>query len=100
METIEKNFNYIKDLLNDKFMIKEEIDGFYFNNLAIEILKKTDLNYCMNYYYNLSISDILNLIDDNESLTDVKKSLFYEYKTDYANLWYNNFLEVLKRVKH
>ena len=99
METIEKNFNYIKDLLNDKFMIKEEINGFYFNNLAIEILKKADLNYCMNSYYNLTISDILILIDENDNLADVKKSLFYEYKTEFASLWYNNFLEVLKKIK-
>lgn len=94
----EKNFNYIKSLLNDKFMVKEEFEGFYFPTLAIETIKNSNRNYFINSYYNLTISDILNMIDEANNLIEVKQNLFNEYKGEYANVWYCNFLQVLESI--
>lgn len=95
----EKNFNYLKNLLNDNFMIKEEIDGFYYPALAIETVNKSQVNYFINNYYNLKTCDILNMIDEAENIIQVKENLFCAYKVEYASAWYNNFLEVLEKIK-
>jgi len=58
------NFNYLKNILNDKFMLVEEVDGFYFPTLAIELVKNSNRNFFMNEYYNLTISDILNMTSE------------------------------------
>lgn len=96
---IEDNFYYVKELINDKFMFKSLIDGFYFTDGSIEAIEKAQSNYFMNQYYNLKTSDVLNMIDDANSLTDVKKGLFYEYAAEFAAAWYDNFLTILERVK-
>ena len=93
------NFNYLKKILNDKFMLVDEVDGFYFPTLAIELVRNSNRNFFMNEYYNLTISDILNMTSEANSLTDVKKHLFNEYKTEYADSWYQNYLQVIESIK-
>ena len=93
------NFNYLKNILNDKFMLVDEVDGYYFPTLAIELVKNSNRNFFMNEYYNLTISDILNMTSEANSLTDVKKQLFNEYKTEYADSWYQNYLQVIESIE-
>lgn len=93
------NFNYLKNILNDKFMLVEEVDGFYFPTLAIELVRNSNRNFFMNEYYNLTISDILNMTSEANCLTDVKKYLFSEYRTEYADSWYQNYLQVIESIK-
>jgi len=93
------NFNYLKNILNDKFMLVEEVDGFYFPTLAIELVKNSNRNFFMNEYYNLTISDILNMTSEANCLTDVKKYLFSEYRAEYADSWYQNYLQVIESIK-
>lgn len=93
------NFNYLKNILNDKFMIVEEVDGFYFPTLAIEVVRNSNRDFFMNEYYNLTISDILNMTSEANCLTDVKEYLFSEYKAEYADSWYQNYLQVIESIK-
>ena len=99
LKQVNYNFNVLKDILNDKFMIKEEVNGFFYPSEAVELVKFANVKYFINSYYNLSVSDILNLTEDADTLTDVKKSLFYDYKTEYAAAWYDNYINVLKNIK-
>ena len=96
---LENNFYNMKKLLEDKFMFKKEIDGFYYTIGAIEKAKKAMKQYGLNSYYDLTISNFLNMIEENNSILEVKQSLFYEYQAEYANFWYNNFLEILGGVE-
>lgn len=93
------NFNYLKNILNDKFMLVEEVDGFYFPTLAIELVRNSNRNFFMNEYYNLTISDILNMTSEANCLTDVKKYLFSEYRAEYADSWYQNYLQVIESIE-
>ena len=99
LKKIEKNFNYLKKIINDKFMLVEGVDGFFFPTIAIELLRNSNRNFFMNEYYNLTISDILNMTSEANSLSDVKKDLFNEYKTEYAVSWYQNYLQVIESIK-
>lgn len=96
---IEYKFYYLKNILNDKFMPKEEVNGFYFPILAIKLIKNSNLNYFMNPYFNLSIDDVLNMTEQANSLIDVKKELFNSYKSEYAEAWYKNYLQVINSLK-
>lgn len=95
---LEQTFNKIKRLLDNKNDTKTEVDGFYFNTKAIKVLRETNKEFFINGYYNLTISDFLNMIDDNNNIIEAKEELEKDYKKTYAEAWYNNFIEVLKRV--
>lgn len=98
MKNINNVFLKIKRLINDKKDYKKEIDGFYFNEKAIDFVEElTNEQYFLNGYYDLTISDILNMVDDASCLDIVKKNLLEEYTEDYSNMMYDAFLEILKR---
>lgn len=94
-----KKFNKLKEILENKDDIKKELDGFYFNEKAINLLENTDMRFFINIYHNLTIANILNMIEDSDSLEKVYKVLLEEYKFEYAEAWYNNFCEVLNKIK-
>lgn len=87
---------YVKKLLEDDNE-KEYTNGFYFSKKAVRYLKNKDLRYHINQYYDLTISNILNYIEDNKNLTELKKSIFAEYSGEYATSIYYNFIEVIIR---
>jgi len=95
---INNNFKRIKKLLNSDEK-KQYVDGFYFNEKAIDEIEKAQINYFLNSNYNLTTSDVLNFIYDNKNINDVKNYLFLEYKEEYAKSWYENFLEILNNLK-
>ena len=96
---IEKNFRYLKNILNNEYTRKEEIEGYFFPTLAIQILKESYLDYFLNPYYSLTVADILNMTRKADSLEDVKNDLFYEYKEEYASAWYENYIYVLESIE-
>lgn len=96
---LEKNFKYLKAIINDTTLIKEYVEGFVYPIKAIDIINDVQVNYFLNSYYDLTTADILNMIDDAETMQEVKKNLYTEYKEEYASAWYNNFIEVLSKIK-
>lgn len=76
---------------------KVEVDGFYFTQEAIDLLNgSTDKGYNLNQYMDLTMSDVLNMIEENNTPQDAIDELFDEYKADSALCWGDNFIEVLK----
>ena len=96
---LENNFNYLKSIINDTTLVKELVEGFAYPIKVIDIVENAQVNYFLNSYYNLTTADILNMVDDAETLQEVKKNLYTEYKEEYASVWYNNFIEVLSKIK-
>lgn len=98
MKNINNVFKKIKRLIKNENDYKKEIDGYFYNEKAIEYVNSlTNEQYFINGYYDLKTSDILNMIDDSDALDHVKATLHEEYTKDYANAIYDNFLEILKR---
>lgn len=96
---LEKNFKYLKAIINDTTLIKDFIEGFYYPQKAIDIVNNAQTEYFLNEYYNLTTANILLMVDDADTMQEVKKNLYTEYKEEYANAWYNNFKEVLSKIK-
>ena len=91
-------FNHIKTAINTGEN-KVEVDGFYFPQEAIDLLNGADkAGYNLNSYMDLTLSDILNMIDDNNTPQDAIDQLFDDYKADSALCWGDNFIEVLKKT--
>lgn len=91
-------FNHIKTAINTGEN-KVEVDGFYFPQEAIDLLNGADkAGYNLNSYMDLTLSDILNMIDDNNTPQDAINQLFDDYKADSALCWGDNFIEVLKKT--
>lgn len=98
MKNVNDVFRKIKKLINDNDDYKKEIDGYFYNEKAIEYVNSlTKEQYFINGYYDLTTSDILNMIDYSDTLDHVKVTLYEEYTKHYAEAIYNNFLEILKR---
>lgn len=98
MDVLKKSFRKIKRLLDSDSDIKENVNGFYFNGKAITLLENTNKDYFMNGYYNLTIDNVLNMVDEANNIEDVKNNLLTEYQEYYALAWYENFCEILKRI--
>lgn len=91
-------FNQIKTAINTGDD-KVSVDGFYFPQKAIDLLNGADkAGYNLNSYMDLTLSDILNMIDDNNTPQDAIDQLFDDYKADSALCWGDNFIEVLKKT--
>ena len=96
---MKNNFNYLKSIINDTILIKGNIEGFYYPQKAIDIVSNAQVKYFLNGYYNLTTGDILTMVDNAEILQEVKENLLSEYKEEYANAWYKNFIEVLSKIE-
>lgn len=90
-------FNDLKDIL-DEGDNKTLVDGFYFPKKAVDILNNSDKSHHLNSYMDLTISNILNLIEDNNTIEEAIDELFNDYKADSAFSWADNFIEVLKKL--
>lgn len=98
MKNVNDVFRKIKKLINDNDDFKKEIDGYFYNEKAIEYVNSlTKEQYFLNGYYDLTTSDILNMIDYSDTLNHVKTTLYEEYTKHYADAICGNFLEILKR---
>lgn len=90
-------FADLKDILDTEHR-DTNVNGFYFPAKAVAILENTNLNHNLNKYMNLTISDILNMVDDNETIEGAINDLFKEYKPDSALAWGDNFISVLEHL--
>lgn len=98
MKNINDVFRKIKRLIKNENDYKKEIDGYFYNEKAIEYVNSlTKEQYFINGYYDLTTSDILNMIDDSGVLDHVKYNLYEKYTKCYAEAIYGNFLEILER---
>ena len=93
----EEKFNYLKEVIEDGSN-KVEFDGFYFPEEAVYIINGGDLNQNLNKYMNLTTSNILNDIEEFDSIDDVIDNYFEEYLPDSAFTWATNFVDVLNSV--
>lgn len=92
-----ENFEELKEILEDG-EDKEEQEGFYFAGKALQILNTADRNHNLNSYMNLTKSDILNMISDNDTIEEVVDSLFVDYKPDSALAWADNFVTIMNNL--
>lgn len=94
---IRNNFNDLKDIM-DTDTEKTLVDGFYLSEKAVTILKIADKSHHLNSYMNLTISDILNMVDDNDTIEGAINELFEEYNADSAYSWADNFVTILSKL--
>lgn len=90
-------FNDLKDIM-DEGGKKTLVDGFYLPEKAVVILDMADKSHHLNSYMDLTVANILNMVDDNDSVEDAIDELFNDYKADSALSWADNFIEVLKKL--
>lgn len=89
-------FNIIKKLINNKNDTKILIDNqFYYNKKAVDYVNKFDKRFFLNAYFDLTTLDILLMIDEANTVEEVKKQLFENYDHDYALALWENFKSVL-----
>lgn len=90
-------FADLKDIL-DTEANDTSVDGFYFPSKAVAVLSNTDKRHNLNNHMDLTISNILNMVDDNETIEGAIEELFAEYKADSALSWADNFITVLGKL--
>lgn len=90
-------FADLKDIL-DTETNDTSVDGFYFPSKAVAILDNTDKRHNLNSYMDLTVSNILNLVDDNDTIEGAVEELFADYKADSALSWADNFVTVLGKL--
>lgn len=94
-----ETFNLLKDIIDDGYD-KEEVNGFYFAKKAIDMVKGATSNqYHLNAYMDLTPSNILNMVDDNDTIEEALQELFEEYNEDSAFSWGDNFLTKLGEME-
>lgn len=90
-------FSAIQKLIRDGGN-KIEVDGFYFPEEAVDAVQGTGKNYHLNSYMDLTTSDILTMIRDNDTVEDAIKELFDDYDASSAYSWGSNFLSALDSI--
>lgn len=86
-------------MINNTNDTKELIDGFYYNNKAINYVNKLNKKHFLNSYFDLTTIDILLMIDDSDYYKDIKKDLFINYDENYATVLYEAFTEIMEVAK-
>ena len=94
---IKKTFDEMKTILDEE-NADTYIDGWYYPERAVAIVNGGSLDYHLNPYMNLTVTNILNMINENETVEDAIDELFTEYKVDSAYSWADNFISVLKSL--
>lgn len=93
----EKNFKYLKKMINSDKDIKQLVENqFYYNKKAVDYVESLNKNYFINSFYNLTTLDILLMVDENDSIEELKRQLFEEYEENYAKTIYIAFIEALR----
>lgn len=90
-------FNDLNDILNEGGNLKE-LDGFYFPDDAITIVDLADKNYHLNSAMDLTTSNILNMVGNNDTFEQAIDELFADYDADSAYSWADNFVTVLGKL--
>lgn len=88
------HFDMLKDII-DEGEDKINVDGWYYPNKAVYVVKQSDLSYHLNKYMDLNVANILNMVSDNDSIEEAIDELFEDYVADSAYSWANNFITKL-----
>ena len=78
------------------------VNGKYYPRKAIAWVETADSyqNFHLNPNMDLTVSNILDAIEDFDSPEEYIEDLFDEYKPDSAYSWADNFIEVLKHLSY
>lgn len=95
-DNAKKAFNELKEILNDESN-DTSVDGYYFPSKAVAVLENTK-QYHLNGYMDLTVSDILNMIDDCDTIEEAIHKLFVDYNPNSAFSWADNFVTVLDKL--
>lgn len=96
-DNAKKSFKTLKEIL-DTEPNNTYKDGYYFPENAISLLEENEQHH-LNCYMDLTVSNILNMINDNDTIENAIHELFEEYKPDYAFSWSDNFICVLNHIQ-
>jgi len=91
-----KNFADLKELVTVRDNL-EYIDGFYFSRDAIDVAENRG-QYHLNKYMDLTVVDLLNAVEDFDTVEDAIDDLFNDYKPEYAYSWSENFINALDNL--
>lgn len=94
---IKNAFNDLRDLL-DEGEDKTELDGFYFPSDAITVVDMADKAYHLNSAMDLTTSNILNMVGNNDTIEQAIDELFADYDAESAYSWADNFITVLGKL--
>lgn len=89
-----KHFDMLKEIIADG-EDKVNVDGWYYPEKAVYVVKNTDLSYHLNQYMDLNVANILNMVSNNDTVEDAIDELFEDYKADSAYSWADNFITKL-----
>ena len=90
-------FNDLNDLLNNGGNVIA-LDGFYFPEKAITVVELADKNYHLNPSMDLTTSNILNMVGNNDTFEQAIDELFADYDANSAYSWADNFVTVLSKL--
>lgn len=91
-----ESFKELKEILDDETH-DTSVDGFYFPAKAVAVLENTE-QYHLNGYMDLTVSNILNMVDDCDTIEEAIHQLFVDYNPDSAFSWADNFVTVLDKL--
>jgi hypothetical protein len=91
------SFTSLKDIIeNDDNKIN--VNGFWLSDKAVAIIKSSNTNFHLNSYMNLNISDIINMVKDNDTIEQAIDELYTDYDSNSAYSWAENFISVLENL--
>ena len=93
-----EKFNGLKEMLTNKANGTMDVDGWYFATDAVYAVNNSGSGHHLNPYMDLTTSNVLLMVGENNSIEEAIKELFDEYKPDSAYSWADNFLYALDKV--
>ena len=93
-----EKFNGLKEMLTNEANGIMDVDGWYFATDAVYAVNNSGSGHHLNPYMDLTTSNVLLMVGENNSIEEAIKELFDEYKPDSAYSWADNFLYALDRV--
>lgn len=93
-----ETFNGLKEMLTNEANGTMDVDGWYFATDAVYAVNNSGSGHHLNPYMDLTTSNVLLMVGENNSIEEAIKELFDEYKPDSAYSWADNFLYALDKV--
>lgn len=93
-----ETFNSLKEMLTNEANGTMDVDGWYFATDAVYAVNNSGSGHHLNPYMDLTTSNVLLMVGENNSIEEAIKELFDEYKPDSAYSWADNFLYALDKV--
>lgn len=90
-------FKKLGALLEDD-SYKVDVDGYYFTQSAVNAVETANKGFHMNQYMDLTVSNILNMVKENDTVEQAVRHLFDDFKYLSAFSWALNFINVLEKI--